>query len=77
MGQLHGGCNLSEIKKTLTLIRMSKEETIAKVYYDFGGFGSIAKTLADARKIDPSITQKDVQKWKDQNLQRKNQCQRL
>ena len=50
---------------------MSKEETIAKVYYDFGGFGSIAKTLADARKIDPSITQKDVQKWKDQNLQRK------
>ena len=51
---------------------MSKEETIAKVYYDFGGFGSIAKTLADARKIDPSITQKNVQKWNDQNLQRKN-----
>ena len=50
---------------------MSKEDTIAKVYYDFGGFGSIAKTLADATKIDPTITQKDVQRWRDQNLQRK------
>jgi hypothetical protein len=38
------------------------EEILSKVYYDVAsGFGSIAKTLEQARKIDSSITRGDVQ----------------
>ncbi len=38
------------------------EPTISKVYYNVAtGFGSIAKTLEQARKIDSSITRGDVQ----------------
>jgi len=38
------------------------EAVISGVYYDVStGFGSIAKTLEQARKVDPSITREDVQ----------------
>ena len=42
-----------------------KDKSIAKVYYDQAGYGSVANTLADARKYDPTITYADVKKWKD------------
>ena len=46
---------------------------IDKVYYDTDVIGSIKRTLADARKEDPDlkITEAEVKKWKDQNVQRK------
>ena len=47
-----------------------KDDTISKVYYDMGGYGSITRTLKEAREIDPSIKEIDVKKWKDTNLQR-------
>ena len=49
----------------------TKDEIISKTYYDFGGYGSIARTLKEAREIDPSIKEIDVKTWKDKNLQRK------
>ena len=49
----------------------TKDEIISKTYYDFGGYGSIARTLKEAREIDPTIKEIDVKKWKDKNLQRK------
>jgi len=42
--------------------RTKAEAVISGVYYDVAtGFGSIAKTLEQARKIEPSITRADVQ----------------
>ena len=49
----------------------AKDEIISKTYYDFGGYGSIARTLKEAREIDPSIKAADIQSWKERNLQRK------
>ena len=49
----------------------TKDEIISKTYYDFGGYGSIARTLKEAREIDPTIKEIDVKTWKDKNLQRK------
>ena len=49
----------------------TKDEIISKTYYDFGGYGSIARTLKEAREIDPTIKEADVKTWKDKNLQRK------
>ena len=49
----------------------TKDEIISKTYYDMGGYGSISRTLKEAREIDPSIKEIDVKKWKDKNLQRK------
>ena len=48
-----------------------KDEIIAKVYYDPAGYGSVAATLADAKKYDPTITYEDVKKWKERNTERK------
>jgi hypothetical protein len=40
------------------------EEVISKVYYDVAtGFGSIAKTLEQARKVDSTITRADLQSF--------------
>ena len=33
-----------------------KDEIIAKVYYDTAGYGSVANTLADAKKYDWTIS---------------------
>ena len=42
----------------------SAEDTISKVYYNVAtGFGSIAKTLEQARKVDARITRADVQSF--------------
>ena len=49
----------------------TKDEIISKTYYDFGGYGSIARTLKEAKEIDPSIKAADIQSWKERNLQRK------
>ena len=43
---------------------MDKNSVIAKVFYDPGGYGSIAETLKDAKKYDKTITYEDVKKWK-------------
>ena len=48
-----------------------KDEIIAKVYYDTAGYGSVANTLADAKKYDSTITYDDVKKWKTRNTERK------
>ena len=39
----------------------SKQEIIANIYYDKGGFGSKAVTLKDARAKDKTITIQDVE----------------
>jgi hypothetical protein len=48
-----------------------KEKIISKVYYDEAGYGSVASTLADAKKYDQSITLDDVKRWKDKHVHRK------
>ena len=47
-----------------------KMRIIREVYYSEHGFGSNAKTLADAQDKDPTITMKDIIKWKSLNLER-------
>ena len=39
----------------------SKQEIIANIYYDKGGFGSKAITLKDARAKDKTITMQDIE----------------
>ena len=40
------------------------EESIGKSYYDEeDGFGSMAKTLKDAKKYNDEVTMDDVRKW--------------
>jgi hypothetical protein len=48
-----------------------KDKIIARIYFDEAGYGSVAATLADAKKYDPSITYDDVKKWKAKNTERK------
>ncbi len=56
---------------------MSKDEVISKVYYDVtSGFGSIAKTLQAARKIDPTIRQEDVKEFLDKQEVRQTKKRR-
>ena len=50
---------------------MSKDSIIDKIYHDPAGFGSIQTTLADARKIDKTITIDDVRNWCNKNVERK------
>ena len=50
---------------------MDKDKIISQVYNDPLGFGSNHSTLKDARKLDPSITLEDIQKWKQDNIERK------
>lgn len=42
---------------------MDKNDTIAKVYFDPAGFGSIKETLKDVHKYDKAITYEDVKQW--------------
>ena len=48
-----------------------KDKIIAKVYFDEAGYGSVAATLADAKKYDASIPLQDVKSWKEKNIERK------
>jgi hypothetical protein len=50
---------------------MNKNDIIAKVFYNESGYGSVAATLAEAKKYDASITTKDVSDWKARNTERK------
>ena len=50
---------------------MDKDNLIKKVYFDPSGYGSMANTLADARKKDKSITIDDVKAWFGKNIERK------
>ena len=40
-----------------------KQETMAKVYFEENGFGSVKSTYEDARRIDKSITMDDVREF--------------
>jgi hypothetical protein len=52
---------------------MSKNEIISKIYNDPFGFGSINKTLDEAKQVDKSITIDDVKDWFRKNVEKKNQ----
>ena len=52
---------------------MSKNEIISKIYNDPSGFGSINKTLGEAKQVDKSITIDDVKDWFRRNVEKKNQ----
>ena len=47
----------------------SKQEIIANIYYDKGGFGSKAVTLKDARAKDKTITMQDVEDFFRKNVE--------
>lgn len=49
-----------------------KNDTIAKIYNDKSGFGSIKNTLDDARKIDKSININDVKLFFNNNVEKKD-----
>ena len=49
----------------------SKQEIIANIYYDKGGFGSKAVTLRDAREKDKTITKDDVEDFLERMLRLK------
>jgi hypothetical protein len=49
----------------------SKDSIIAKVFYNESGYGSVAATLAEAKKYDATITNKDVADWKARNTEKK------
>jgi len=52
---------------------MSKNEIISKIYNDPSGFGSVKKTLDEAKQLDKSITIDDVKDWFHKNVEKKNQ----
>ena len=49
----------------------SKQEIIANIYYDKGGFGSRATTLKDAREKDKTITKDDINDFLERMLKSK------
>lgn len=52
----------------------SKEDTISKIYYDVGGFGSIRQTFEDAKKKNNTITLDDVKEFFRTNVEKKNKA---
>ena len=48
-------------------------DTIAKIYYDPGGFGSIHDTYKEAKAKEKSITLNAVKDWFERNIERKKQ----
>ena len=52
---------------------MNKNDIISKIYTDPSGFGSIKKTLDEAKQVDKSITIDDVKDWFRKNVEKKNQ----
>ena len=43
---------------------MDKEQIIGDAFNKYSNFGNVAETLEDARKVDKSITRKDVMAYK-------------
>ena len=52
---------------------MKYDGLIKKIYYDPAGFGSVQETYKDVKKLDSSITVKDVRDWFERNVERKKQ----
>jgi len=52
----------------------SKEDIIAKIYFDPGGFGSVKQTLEDAKKKDKSSTLDDVKEFFRTRVEKKNKA---
>ena len=50
-----------------------KQNIIKKIYFDRAGFGSIATTFNDARKIDKTITINDIKQFFKSNVEQKKQ----
>ena len=55
------------------MLTESKAQTISKMYFDEGGFGSMKNTFIDAKKEDPTITCNDVVEWFQKNTNKKTQ----
>ena len=57
------------------MMSLSKEDIISNIYYDVrDGYGSIKNTFDQAKRVDPTVTLEDVQRWmkkKQPNKQRK------
>ena len=51
---------------------MKYDGLIKKIYYDPAGFGTVQETYKDVKKLDSSITVKDVRDWFERNVERKN-----
>ena len=51
---------------------MKYDGLIKKFNYDPAGFGTVQETYKDAKKVDSSITVKDVRDWFERNVERKN-----
>ena len=47
------------------------QETIAKIYYDPGGFGTILETYKDANAKNKLIRLFDIKDWFKTNIERK------
>lgn len=52
------------------IIMESKEQLLSKLYYDPSGFQSQQKLYEQARKLDRSITMKEVRDWHQRNIER-------
>jgi hypothetical protein len=50
---------------------MSKHETIATIYRDPSGYGSIRNTFKEAKQKDKTITLEDTKKWFNKNVEQK------
>ena len=51
----------------------TKDNVISSVYYDRGGFGSMQKTLQDAKTKDKTMKLDDVKRWFTKNVEQKKQ----
>ncbi len=50
---------------------MKFDSIIKKIYYDPAGYGSMADTFKEAKKVDSSIKFSDVKDWFERSVQRK------
>ena len=54
---------------------MKFDSIIKKIYYDPGGYGSMADTFKEAKKVDSSIKFSDFKDWFERSVERKkNLC---
>ena len=60
--------------KTIDYDMQNKQGTIKKIYYDLAGYGSMNRTLKDAREIDLTIKMSDVKYFFDHNIKQKTQA---
>ena len=53
---------------------MSYDKTIASVYYDPAGYGSIQQTYKDVHAKNPAITKASVTQWFKENVEQKTKA---